>query len=196
MSELPAVAGHRPESVLRFWFDELDPADHFNGGNRVDAAIAERFSTLLDGLEAAAYPHAWEATPDGALALLIALDQFQRNLHRGGARAFLLDAIALDVAQRAIGQGYLERLPQARRKWLLMPLMHSEDLGVQEASIPLFTEHTDPDTLAHAKAHRDAIARFGRFPGRNAALGRDTTAAERDYLEGGGYRGDLAAHMA
>ena len=72
-----------------------------------------------------------------------------------------------------------------------MPLMHSEDLAVQDASIPLFREHTDPDTLAHALAHRDQIERFGRFPGRNAALHRDTTSEEKDYMENGGYAAAL-----
>ena len=186
------VGGVHPQAVLDFWFRELEPEDHFNGGERVDATVRERFGDLVEGLQAAGYPHIWESKPDTALALLIALDQFPRNMHRGSGAAYLLDNIALDVAMRAIGRGFQEGMGPLRAKYVLMPLMHAEDMAVQDKAIPLFAEHTDPDTLAHAKAHREAIRRFGRFPARNAALGRQSTDAEIAYLEGG-YARDLEA---
>ena len=192
LKALPSVMGMRPEDVLSYWLETVSPSEHFNATPELDARIRERFGTLVEALEAAGYPHVWEGTPDGALALVIALDQFPRNIHRGEAGAFLRDTLALDVAQRAIGRGFLDEV--AHPKWLLMPLMHSEDLEVQEAGVALFAEHADAKTLAHAKAHRDEIRRFGRFPARNAALGRESTEVEREYLEGGGYKEALGRY--
>jgi len=184
-----------PKDILRFWFEDLSPGDHFNASNAVDATITARFGTLVEGLEAAGYPHIWEGEPESALALVLALDQFPRNIYRGQAGAFLLDTLGLDVAQRAIGRGFHKKVGD-RAKWFLMPLMHSENLAVQDASLPLFAEYSDSDTLAHAKAHRDQIDRFGRFPARNAALYRDTTGAEQDYLDNGGYAAALKAYQS
>ena len=182
------VGGVRPKDVLDVWFGELDPEDHFNGGERVDSLIRERFGGLVEGLQAAGYPHIWESEPDTALALLIALDQFPRNIHRGSGAAYLLDNIALDVAMRAIGRGFHEGMEPGRAKYILMPLMHAEDMAVQDKAIPLFAEHTDPNTLAHAKAHRDVIKAFGRFPERNTALSRENTPEETEWMASGGYR--------
>ena len=184
---LPPIAGHSPGDILRFWFEELSPKQHFNASPELDRRIGERFGTLLEALEAAGYPHVWEGTPEGALALVVALDQFPRNIHRGEAGAFLLDNIALDVAMRLIGNGFLGKLPEERRKFALMPLMHSEDAEVQKTSVEMFAKLGDADTLRHAEAHKQVVELYGRFPGRNAALGRDSTPGEEAYLENGGY---------
>lgn len=188
---LPPVAGVRPGEVLDYWFGELSPGQHFNGTPEIDAEIERRFGRLVEGLEAAGYPHVWERTPDGALALLIALDQFPRNIHRKEAGAFLLDGLALDVAERAVACGWLDGLSEGRAKFMLMPFMHAEDLAAQDRGVELFAAHADPDTLRHAKAHRAVVAKFGRFPERNAALGRDMTAEERAWMEAGGYGAEL-----
>ena len=185
------VGGVLPREVLRFWFEELSLKDHFNATPELDAEIERRFGALVEGLEAAGYPHIWESEPDTALALLIALDQFPRNIHRGGAGAFLLDGITLDIAQRAIGRGFLEGLEASRAKYILMPLMHSEDLAVQDQGVALFEDYADSDTARHARAHREVVRRFGRFPERNAALGRESTAEEAAWLEAGGYAAEL-----
>ena len=184
---LPTIAGHSLGDVLRFWFEELSPKQHFNASPELDRRIAERFGTLTEALEAAGYPHVWEGTPEGALALVIALDQFPRNIHRSEAGAYLSDTIALDVAMRLIGNGYLEELPEDQRKFALMPLMHSEDPEVQKKSVEMFAELGDADTLRHAEAHRRVVELYGRFPGRNAVLGRESTPGEEAYLENGGY---------
>ena len=187
------VGGVRPADILHFWFEELTPKDHFNGGPGLDAIIRERFGYLVEGLEAAGYPHIWESEPDTALALLVALDQFPRHIHRDGAGAYLLDAIALDVAMRAIGRGFHEGLEPLRAKYILMPLMHSEDVAVQDKGVELFAQFTDADTTLHAKAHRNMVAKFGRFPARNDVLGRETTERERAWLDAGGYGSEVRA---
>lgn len=187
------VGGVRPADILRFWFEELLPEDHFGGGERVDAVIRERFSDLVEGLAAAGYPHIWESEPDTALALLIALDQFPRNIHRDGAGAYLLDNIALDVAMRAIGRGFHEGMEPGLAKYVLMPLMHSEDIEVQEKGVELFERFADGDTALHARAHRNMVAKFGRFPARNDVLGRETTEREQEWLDAGGYGSEVRA---
>ena len=190
---LPTVVGHAPEDVLHFWFEELDPKDHFDSSPELDARIAERFGTLVEALEAAGYPHVWENTARGALALIIALDQFPRNIHRGEVGAFLQDAVALDVTMRLVGRGLDAELTEAERHFAYMPLMHSEDADVQDKSLEMFAKLGEERAL-HARAHREVIKRFGRYPGRNAALGRESTAEERTFLEDGGY-GQIVREM-
>ena len=190
---LPTIAGHAPEDVLRFWFEELSPERHFDAGPDLDREIAERFGTLVEALEAAGYPHVWEETARGALALVVALDQFPRNIHRGEAGAFLQDATALDVAMRLIGRGLDAELSVPERHFAYMPLMHSEDPEVQARSVEMFARLGEERAL-HARAHREVIGRFGRYPGRNAALGRESTAEERAFLERGGY-GEIVREM-
>ncbi|BAQ48211.1 DUF924 family protein [Methylobacterium aquaticum] len=133
---------------------------------------------------------AWEETPEGALALVLLLDQFPRNLFRGTPRAWATDAAALAVAERALSRGHDRAIEPALRIFLYMPLTHAEDPGLQERSVALFAALGLPVHLAAAIEHRDLIRRFGRFPHRNAVLGRPETAAERDYLAGeGAFRG-------
>jgi uncharacterized protein (DUF924 family) len=131
----------------------------------------------------------WSANAEGALALLVLLDQFPRNVYRGSGHMFATDGKALAIADAAITAGLDMQIDPDLRAFFYMPFMHSESLAVQERSVVLCGGLNRPDTLRFAIMHRDIIQRFGRFPHRNMALGRDTTAAERAYLDGGGFPG-------
>ena len=130
----------------------------------------------------------WQATPEGALALVILLDQFPRNAFRGTPRMYDTDAMARKVANTAFAAGYDQKLPRELQKFFVLPFAHSEDLADQERSVAL-ARRIGPDDLAHAEHHRDIVRRFGRFPHRNAILGRKSTPEEKQYLDNGGYTG-------
>ena len=131
----------------------------------------------------------WEASAEGALALLILLDQFPRNMFRGDPRAFSSDAQALEVAHRALARGADKRIEAPLLQFLYLPFMHSEDLADQLRCVELFRTTADTENLRYAKEHADIIRRFGRFPHRNRVLGRTTTPAEQVFLDGGGFSG-------
>lgn len=167
--------------VIAFWFETCTPAQWFQKDAEFDdnlraqfaGAVGEALSGVLAG---------WEASAQGRLALVILLDQFCRNLYRGTPQAFAGDERALRVCQAAVAAGDLAVLGQQQRQFLLMPMMHSEDIAVQDASLPLFAEHTDERTHRYAVQHRDIVARFGRYPHRNVILGRESTPEERVFL--------------
>jgi uncharacterized protein (DUF924 family) len=171
-----------PATVLRFWFVDTRPRQWFAKELAFDGLVRERFLDLtrqaIEGELAG-----WAGEPPGALALVLLLDQFPRQIWRDSARAFAGDPQALALSQQALACGWLaaESEPHRRQFWL-MPQMHAEDLAVQEAALPLFARFTDPRTAEFARRHRDVIARFGRFPHRNAALGRRSSAEERAFL--------------
>jgi uncharacterized protein (DUF924 family) len=146
----------------------------------LDATIRQRFAALHLQLEAGSL--AIPATPRGQLAALIVLDQFSRNLYRGTARAFASDAPALALAQHAIAHGFDRELEVRQRLFVYLPFEHSEELSMQVRSQELFQRLADADLLSHAQQHYEIIARFGRFPHRNAILNRPSTAAEREFL--------------
>lgn len=175
------------QNVLGFW-RSAGPDRWFAKDDGFDSAIRSRF---LDAHEAAARgDHAdWETTPEGVYALMILLDQFPRNLFRGSPRAFATDAQALAIAERAIARGFDAVIPLPERRFLYMPFMHAEDFAHQERCIALCAASDDPEGVRHAVIHRDIIASFGRFPHRNAVLGRRTTAAEQFFLDEGGFAG-------
>jgi len=178
--------------ILGFWFaegpDQFRQA-WFTKDAAFDAEIARRFATLVGPAREGALD-AWAETPEGVLALLILLDQFPRNLFRGTPDAFASDAHALAVARRVVIQRRLDlALTPTQRVFLYLPFEHAESLEAQDLSVALFEglrdwgPHAAPGgTIAYAWAHRAVIARFGRFPHRNAVLGRESTAAERAYL--------------
>lgn len=182
----------KPEDILQFWFIESGAKKWYNGGDAFDADIRARFEMFA--AEAAAHlkrnpTHVWEATPESALALILALDQFPRNMYRDTKGAFAYDALALAVAKRAVDKGHDLKTSQDRRAFFYMPYMHAEDMATQDECVRLADTRLDSDsTLFHAKEHRKIIARFGRFPYRNEAMGRETTAKEVTYLAGEGYR--------
>jgi uncharacterized protein (DUF924 family) len=171
-----------PEEVLRFWFEETPASAWFRPGPERDQAVRERFGTLTDQALAGGLAPWGDRAPD-ALALLLVLDQFPRQIWRDQARAFAGDGQPHALTLRAVEDGWVaaEPAPERRPFWL-MPLMHSEDLAVQELGLPLFERHTDPRTAEFARRHQAVIARFGRFPHRNRALGRPNTSEEVAFL--------------
>jgi len=170
-----------PDEILNFWFVEHGEADWFGGKPEFDAVIARRFA---DTHAAVARGEAawWRQTPSGRLAEIIVLDQFSRQLYRKRPEAFAADAMALDLAQQAVAAGADMQLEPRRRTFIYMPYMHSEDLAVHDEAIRLFEGLGSPETLKFELLHRDCIARFGRYPRRNTALGRTSTPEEIDYI--------------
>jgi uncharacterized protein (DUF924 family) len=175
--------------ILDFWFGA--PGMEGYGANRkiwfeADAAFDEdvrrRFAVDLDRAADGAHD-AMAAGSAGALALTVLLDQFPRNIHRGTPQAFAFDGKALATARRAIDAGYDAALPAFQRPFFYLPLEHSENLADQERSVALFRAHGDANALDFAIRHRDVIARFGRFPHRNAILRRDPTPEEVAFLQ-------------
>jgi uncharacterized protein (DUF924 family) len=170
-------------AVLRFWFQEVGEGRWFDTDPALDAEIEQRFAPLrreVLGFGAAG----WQDSPDTLLAAIILLDQFSRNIFRGQARAFEADALALSLAKLALDRGWTDREPPARRQFFLMPLMHSENLADQQRCVAEFAG-LGAASLRYAQLHRDQIERFGRFPGRNQALGRVSSAEEREALADG-----------
>ena len=179
---------HNPDdaapAVLDFWFDEVGKERWFAKSDALDERIRTRFAALHGDL-LATRAKTWRDTPEHLLAAIIVLDQFSRNLHRGSAKAFAADPTALALTMLALERGWDADMTEERRQLLLLPLMHSERLNDQQRAMVEFARLGDANVLAFAKRHHDQIANFGRFPGRNAALGRRTTADEQDALDNG-----------
>ena len=177
----------QPSDVLSFW-RAAGPAKWFTKEPAFDADIQARF---LETYEAAASGKlaAWQRTPDEALALVIVLDQFPRNMFRGDAKSYSADGLARVVAGRAIARGYDRQVPPDNRQFLYLPFEHSENLADQDRCCALFRFIGDAEHLKWADLHADIIRRFGRFPHRNDVLGRATTLQERAFLDGDGFKG-------
>ncbi len=176
-----------PQSVLEFW-RAAGEEKWFKKNAAFDDDIRTRF---LATYEAAAADRLsdWERTADGALALVIVLDQFPRNMFRNDARTYAADPQARAVANRALDRGFDHAVPDIDRQFFYLPFEHSETLADQDRCCALFTATGDADKLKWAEAHADIIRRFGRFPHRNAMLGRATTPEEQAFLDGGGFAG-------
>ncbi|HEX9954459.1 MAG TPA: DUF924 family protein [Allosphingosinicella sp.] len=159
------------EDVLSYWFG-LDPKQWWNGGAELDEAIRKRFAKLWDAERGRPLSDFLAAGPREALAAVVLFDQFPRNMFRGHADQFATDHIALAVAKAAVESGWDDRLSPAERGILYMPFQHSENLDDQQRSVALFTALGDDYQLEFARKHHDVIERFGRFPHRNAILGR------------------------
>jgi len=169
--------------VLHFWLEELEPKQHFRQDDAVDDMIRARFGALHRELSAGV-PNAWLVTPETAVAAVIVLDQFSRNLFRGDGRAFATDAEALRVARIAVERSDLDRVSDREAFFVLMPYMHAEDAATIEECERLFESRLpDGDGAKYARLHRASVERFGRYPARNVALGRESTAEELDFLE-------------
>jgi uncharacterized protein (DUF924 family) len=174
--------------ILDFWFLPLDHPDHgkprevwWECPPEFDAEVRERFSSMLDRAIEGACDH-WRHSPEGALALTILCDQFPRHMHRRSARAFAGDAKAIETARLALARFYPAVFNPTMRVFFYLPFEHSEVLADQELCCALFEPFNDPEKMKYATDHRDIIARFGRFPHRNEALGRASTDEELDYL--------------
>lgn len=174
------------EDVIDFWFVQHGQDDWFGGKAEFDAALAAEFAETHAAV-ARAEAWSWRKTPQGRLAEIIVLDQFSRQLHRGSADAFAQDKMAAVLAQEAIAAGADQAIDKDRRMFFYMPFMHAESLVLQEEGVALFTQF-DEDLQKFMTGHRDTIARFGRFPFRNKALGRISTPQEEDYMAEQGDR--------
>ncbi len=172
------------DDVLHFWFVELPPLAWFSGDASTDALVRTRFLTLHEDLRRGLPPAALMA-PEPALATVIALDQFPRNLYRGQAETYAADNAALAAAERAVALGFDRAFDPTRRLFLYLPFMHAEDRAAQARSVELCQTLSDGETLAYAWRHREIVDRFGRFPHRNAILGRPSTAEEIEFLKAG-----------
>jgi uncharacterized protein (DUF924 family) len=178
-------------SVLASWFDPAHETKWFRSNPAFDAQIREQFGDQV-GAGAAGRLNHWPATPSGWLALVIVLDQFPRNIYRNDPRAWTLDLLAQQIVVSGLEEGFDRQLPPIQRVFAYMPLQHAEDIGLQHRCVQLFEDLRDSvpanerdrytDFLDYARRHESVIARFGRFPHRNAVLGRATTPEEKAYL--------------
>ena len=170
------------DEVNRFWFEELRPEDWFKKSEERDETIKQRFAAIYDRLREGV-PASWLETPDGYVAAIVVLDQFPRNLFRGEKRSFATDPLALELAKQAIANGIDAELPPIKRWALYLPFEHSEDAADQVRCIELMRALENPVALDWALRHKAVVDRFGRFPHRNAVLGRATTDEEGDFLK-------------
>lgn len=178
-----------PDDVLSFWLDEKQPEDWYKADDGLDQEIRDRFGetwqAAMDGKFGL-----WLTYPSGALAYILLTDQFSRNMFRDTREAFASDRLALAAAKIAIDRKWDMRIDEPARQFFYLPLMHSENLCDQERCIRLMKERmpkTGESNLLHAKAHREVIRKFGRFPYRNDALSRRFTQTEKEYIHAGGY---------
>jgi uncharacterized protein (DUF924 family) len=176
----------RIRDIIEFWMVEAGPARWYDSDAAFDQQIRDKFEGIWRSAWQGKFGE-WMATSEGALALLLLCDQFPRNMFRGKALAFASDPRARDLAREAITQGFdLEVSPEARQ-FFYLPFEHSEEMEDQLRAVELFTERLPGEGLTHARAHAATIAEFGRFPWRNAALGRTATPEEEAIMAAGGY---------
>jgi uncharacterized protein (DUF924 family) len=180
-----SVGETTPAGILAFW-REAGRDRWYEKDEDFDAEVRRRFLEVWRKA-AAGRLSSWEVSDDGALALTIVLDQFPRNMFRGDAQTYASDALAREVAGRALARGVDTRIEPDLREFLYMPFMHSEELADQLRCVELFRDV--PDSLKYAERHADIIRRFGRFPHRNRVLGRTTTPEEQAFLDAGGFSG-------
>jgi uncharacterized protein (DUF924 family) len=174
-------------TIVDFWM-LAGPERQFAKDAAFDGALAVRFSAALRRARLGTFDH-WGETPEGALGLVILLDQVSRNIHRGSPLAFAADAKALVSAKTFVGRGFHQMLPPPLAFWLIMPFEHAEDLDAQYRGVALFGTMGQHEMVYYAQLHLDIIARFGRFPHRNPVLGRRSTEAEIAFLQAGGFAG-------
>ena len=177
----------KPEDIFSFW-DTAGPSRWFAKDPVFDGMVRRRFGSALAEARQGAFDH-WGDTPEGALGLVLLLDQVPRNVHRGSPLAFAVDAKALFLARISIGRGYHQKLVPPQAQWLVMPFEHAEDIDAQNRAVALFDTMGLSSMSYWAAVHRDIIARFGRFPHWNALLGRVSTPEELAFLRAGGFAG-------
>jgi len=175
-----------PAEVIAFW-REAGAERWWTKNDTFDDTVRSRFLALWTSAAAGGL-EAWRGSDDGALALVIVLDQFPRNMFRGDRRTYATDVFALAVAKDAVAHGVDLRTDEDLRQFIYMPFMHSEQLADQERCVELFGKSGE-ENRKYAEGHADIVRRFGRFPHRNAVLGRDSTAEELDFLKSGGFSG-------
>ena len=173
-------------TVLKFWFEEINSAQHWKKDPEFDALISDRFKETYRAAVAGEL-FGWRESSDGALAEVIVLDQFSRNIFRDQPEAFAADALALSFAQNAVSRGFHKEISSDRRSFLYMPYMHSESKKIHEEAVKVFG---DPEwgsgSMDFELKHKAIIDRFGRYPHRNEILGRESTPEEIEFLKGPG----------
>lgn len=177
----------KPETIVEFWMT-AGPLRWFTKDSAFDSALAVRFGAALKEARRGTFDY-WGETPEGALGLVLLLDQVSRNIHRGSPLAFAADAHALKLAKGWVSQGYHRKIPAPQAFWLLMPFEHAEDLDAQRRCFAIFGTMGLPEMAYYAKIHLDIIEKFGRFPHRNPILGRRSTPEELVFLKSGGFAG-------
>ncbi|WP_147125146.1 DUF924 family protein [Shimia ponticola] len=184
-----------PDDVLTFWLDEIGQKGWYAGGEALDALCRERFEDAWTAAMEGSYA-LWLTYPSGTLAYLILMDQLPRNMFRGSGKAFSSDRYARAAAKVAIDRGWDMKIDEPARQFFYLPLMHSENLCDQERAVRLILTRmpeSGESNLLHAKAHREVIRQFGRFPTRNDALERRSTPPEQTFVKSNGYREMLEA---
>jgi uncharacterized protein (DUF924 family) len=171
-----------PETILAFWFDEIEPAAWWRKSDDFDRMIEARFGAVHRAA-ARCELHGWRRSAPGRLAEIIVLDQFSRNIHRDTPLAFACDPLALALAQVAVEAGADGQVPEAQRVFFYMPYMHSESPAIHAAALALFANPGATDNLEYERRHKSIVDRFGRFPHRNAILGRTSTPEELEFLQ-------------
>lgn len=177
-----------PIEILDYWLGVVGPDGWYAGGDALDGDIKAQFSEIWEAARDGGLEH-WVEGAVGTLAYLILCDQMSRNMHRGHADSFATDPQALAAAKKAVAEGWDLRAPEPERQFFYLPFEHSENAADQDLAVQYLSERlsSDPEMALHARAHREIIARFGRFPGRNAALGRENTPQEAEFIASGGY---------
>ncbi|WP_406649942.1 DUF924 domain-containing protein [Aliisedimentitalea scapharcae] len=178
-----------PDEILRYWLDELGPAGWYSGAAELDQQIRDKFLSTWEAACEGKFS-LWLTYPSGTLAYIILMDQFPRNMFRDTGKAFATDRAALAVAKVAINKGWDLKIDEPARQFFYLPLMHSENLCDQDRCVRLMKERmpiAGESNLLHARAHRQVIREFGRFPYRNQALSRHSTGLETAYVQAGGY---------
>lgn len=170
------------DDILDFWFDKLAPKQHFVKDPALDGTIGERFGAI-HAAAAGGEVFNWRDSSRGRLAEIIVLDQFSRNMYRDDPHAFACDAMALVLAQELVAHGGDRELPNAQRAFAYMPYMHSESPRIHEVALKLFSQPGLGHHLKFERAHKAIIDRFGRYPHRNATLGRTSTEEEAAFLK-------------
>jgi len=186
-----------PEDVLAFWLDECAPSDWYRSDPEFDAKIRDKFEQTLREATRGALG-LWLTYPTGTLAYIILTDQFSRNMFRDSGDAFATDHLARAAAKMAIDRKWDMKIDEPARQFFYLPLMHAENLCDQDRAVRLIHSRmpvSGVDNQDHACAHRAVIRDFGRFPYRNAALGRKTTASEQVFLDAGGYGSAIRAQQ-
>lgn len=170
------------KDVLTFWFEELTPKDWWTKNDSLDQSIEERFAQLHRQASLGEL-FEWRKTAKGSLAEIIVLDQFSRNIYRDSAKAFAQDAQALTLAQVAIEKGYNQQLSQSEQQFLYLPFMHSESKKIHEEAVKLYAQLESDYGYDFELKHKEIIDRFGRYPHRNKALGRQSSPDELEFLQ-------------
>ena len=179
MSEAPFK---NSAEIIKFWFEDITPKQWFKKDDQFDEMLKQRAAQIVQQALNGQLD-SWAETPQGAIALVLLLDQFTRNISRNTPMAFAGDEMALAISLKASSSDWFKEQSEPMRIFLLMPMMHSEDIAIQDNSLLLFKEFTNEDTYSYAVNHRNVVAKFGKFPHRDKILGRPSSAEEIEFLK-------------